>query len=146
MQRRTATSDTAHPVKRNYGRLVAALFWVGAAASSVFLGVIGVSGRLTLVNLLVCLVAIISLGAFGILALSGDLVWSDRAFDEGQLAASRNAQSLAFNIGYLGLIGLWMGYLFVPAWAANVTLHLGVLVLVITCLWFGTWIRQRWHG
>ena len=127
-------------------KLLAAICWAGAGAGGAFLLGTLISGRLTIINLLVLLLVIISLGAFGILALSGDLRWNAQTLDEGQLAASRHAQSLAFYVGYLGIIGLWMAYLFVPAWAANVTIHLGVLALLITTVWFGAWTWQRWHG
>ncbi len=141
-----ATSEGELRARRNRSRVAATLCWAGAGAGIAFLVATVISGRLTIINLLVFSLVIISLGAFGILALSGDLVWREAALDEGQLAASRGAQSLAFYVGYLGVIGLWMSYLFMPAWASQVTVHLGVLALLITGMWFGAWTWQRWHG
>jgi hypothetical protein len=139
------TPGSEAPVPRHHRNQTAALCWFGAAVGVVFLVATIISGRLTLVNLSVFLLVIISLGGFGILALSGDLAWSDRDLDEGQIAASRSAQSLAFAIGYLGIIGLWMSYLFMPAWAMQAPVHLGILAVVVTGIWLGTWAWGRWH-
>jgi hypothetical protein len=56
------------------------------------------------------------------------------------------AQANAFYVAFFGVIGLWMGYLFVPAWQAGAAIHLGVLYLLILATWLGVWIWRRWHG
>ncbi|MBA3823382.1 MAG: hypothetical protein H0X24_05660 [Ktedonobacterales bacterium] len=146
MQKLPTPSASAMLARRTRQRLAAILCWAGAGAAVIFLAWVVISRKLTIINFMVIVFAIISLSAFGILALSGDLAWSDQDLDEGQIDASRNAQSNAFTIGYLGIIGLWMGYIFVPAWAAQATVHLGMLALLISGIWFGTWVWQRWHG
>ncbi len=146
MSRQSARSVSDRRNNKLLSRVVAALCWAGAGAGGLFMAWTALSGHLNAINFMVILSAIISLSAFGILSLSGDLAWNAGNLDEGQVAASRSAQSLAFNIAYLGVTGLWIGYLLFPQWRADVTVHLGLLSLVITCVWFGAWTWQRWHG
>ncbi len=127
-------------------RIAAVLYWLIALAGLVFLIVTISIGKLNPVSLLVFLSVIVGMGALGLLSLSGDIVWNPRAVDEGQREAARTAQTAAFYVGYFGVIGLWMAYLFFPAWKADVTIHLGVLSLLLIVVWLGTWVWERWRS
>jgi hypothetical protein len=144
MSSRSPAQQIARMQRRN--RFTAGFYWLMAVAGAVFLGATILAGKLNPINLLVLLFVIIGMGASGLLSLSGDMVLNPNAVDEGQREAARSAQATAFYVGYFGVIGLWMAYLFVPAWEAGVSVHLGVLSLLIAVVWLGSWVWRRWHG
>jgi hypothetical protein len=139
----TSMRQIARIQRRN--RISAALFWLGALVVLILMIATIGAGKLNPVNLLMNLFLIVGLSAIGLLSLSGDITLNPDSLDEGQREAARAAQATAFYVGYFGVIGLWTGYLLFPGWKAGVTIHLGVLALLIAVVWLGTWVWERWR-
>jgi hypothetical protein len=125
-------------------RTLAFLLWAAAVVVLIWLAWIWRTGALNVSNLLVTFAASLSLGLLGVLQLSGDL--SVRRQDEGQRAAAREAQSVGFFVGYLGLLTLWLGYLAVPSWQAAASVHVGILVVLVLVAYLGRLAWIRWRG
>jgi hypothetical protein len=101
-------------------------------------------GRLNPINALVFALAIAGTLPVVILQFRGDAAAYGR-MDEGQREMLRSAQADALYVAYLGLFALFFGYLFFPAARADAPVHVGLLLLLVILIWYGSYMWRRWR-
>jgi hypothetical protein len=136
------------PMRRStrINRVVAAISWAGTLFVVAFAVRGWWIGQLT-PDALVTLAAVgVGCALGGALALSGDgdVIFLTGA-DEAQREAIRMAATPAYSLAFLGLLLIWVGYEFWPAWRANVHLLMGLLLLLMMATYSGgyLWLRRR---
>lgn len=124
-------------------QLVFGIFYLALALSAVAFAVVTWRiGRLNPTNALVFALIFVGLLPWAILALRGDYQ-QGRNMDEGQREMFRAAMADALYVAYFGLYGLFMAYIFVPAWQAAAGTAVGVLLLLVMATWFGGYLLRR---
>jgi hypothetical protein len=125
-------------------RLAGAIYLACALAAVVFALVTWLVGRLNPINALVFALTAAGTAPIGILALRDDYPGS-RQMDEGQREMDRAAKSNAFHVAYFGLYVLFFGSLFSSTFRDALPIAIGVLLLLVSLTWAGSYMWGRWR-
>ena len=125
-------------------RVVGAIYLTFALAAVVFALVTWSVGRLTAVNALVFALVAAATAPIGLLALHDDYPAS-RRMDEGQREMDRAAKSNAFHVAYFGLYALFFGSIYFPEYRNVLPIAIGVLLLLVSLTWAGSYMWSRWR-
>jgi hypothetical protein len=124
--------------------IVAGFSWGIAAVVLAFSLWHWLHASIQLVDLINVAFGVIGATLGGILALSGDgdVVLLTGA-DERQRRDISAASTIAFNLTFWGLFGLWMAYQLVPSWRADAYIHVGILLFAAMILYLMSYLWRR---
>jgi hypothetical protein len=125
-------------------RVIGAIYLTFAAGAVVFALITWMSGHLNPINLLVFALAVGGTAPVGLLALRDDYPTA-RGMDEGQREVDRAAKANAFHVAYFGLYVLFFGATFSAAFRDALPIVIGVLLLLVSLTWAGSYMWGRWR-
>ena len=125
-------------------RIVGAIYMVFALAAVIFALVTWLVGRLNPINALVFALTAAGTAPIALLALRDDYPASSR-MDEGQREMDRAAKANAFHVAYFGLYALFFGSIFFTAFREALPVAIGVLLLLVSLTWAGSYMWSRWR-
>jgi hypothetical protein len=125
-------------------RVIGAIYLALALGAVLFALVTWWVGRLNPINALIFALTAAGTGPIGLLAL-GDDYPASRRMDEGQREMDRAAKSNAFHVAYFGLYALFFGALFFPTARDALPVAIGVLLLLVSLTWAGSYMWGRWR-
>jgi hypothetical protein len=124
---------------------IAGLIYLGfALAAVVFAVVTWLVGRLNPINTLVFALTVAGTAPIGLLALRDDYPGSGR-MDEGQREMDRVAKANAFYVAYFGLYVLFFGATLFTTFRDALPVAIGVLLLLVSLTWAGSYMWSRWR-
>jgi hypothetical protein len=125
-------------------RVVGAIYLAFALAAVVFAIITWLVGRLSPVNVLVFALTTAATAPIGLLALRDDYPASSR-MDEGQREMDRTAKANAFYVAYFGLYALFFGSIVFSTLRDALPVAIGVLLLLVSLTWAGSYMWNRWR-
>jgi len=125
-------------------RIVGAVYLAFALAAVIFAAVTWLIGRLNSINVLVFALTVASTAPIGLIALRDDYPSSSQ-LDEGQREMDRAAKVNAFHIAYFGLYTLFFGANLSTAFRDALPVAIGVLLLLVSLTWAGSYMWGRWR-
>jgi hypothetical protein len=125
-------------------RIVGVIYLTFALAAVVFAVVTWLVGRLNPINVLVFALTVAGTAPIGLLALRDDYPSSSR-IDEGQREMDRAAKSNAFHVAYFGLFVLFFGANLFTTFRDALPVAIGVLLLLVSLTWAGSYMWSRWR-
>jgi hypothetical protein len=134
---RPGHTQTAH-------QIVGAIYLAFALAAVVFAVVTWLVGRLNHINVLVFALTVAGTAPIGLLALRDDYPSSSR-MDEGQCEMDRAAKANAFYVAYFGLYVLFFGSTLFTTFRDAISVAIGVLLLLVSLTWAGSYMWGRWR-
>jgi hypothetical protein len=125
-------------------RIVGVIYLAFALAAVVFAVVTWLVGRLNPINVLVFALTVAGTAPIGLLALRDDYPSSSR-MDEGQREMDRAAKANAFHVAYFGLYILFFGANLFTTFRNALPVAIGVLLLLVSLTWAGSYMWSRWR-
>jgi hypothetical protein len=125
-------------------RIVGVIYLAFALAAVVFAVVTWLVGRLNPINTLVFALTVAATAPIGLLALRDDYPSSSR-MDEGQREMDRAAKANAFHVAYFGLYILFFGANLFTRFRDALPVAIGVLLLLVSLTWVGSYMWSRWR-
>jgi hypothetical protein len=129
---------------RSAHRIVGVIYLAFALAAVVFAVVTWLVGRLNPINTLVFALAVAGTAPIGLLALRDDYPSPSR-MDEGQREMDRAAKANAFHVAYFGLYALFFGANLFTTFRDALPVATGVLLLLVSLTWAGSYMWSRWR-